>query len=629
MAKKKSTHKSKDNDSHTHQPHEQNQAEKKQLETQEVKPKTLTLERQPTMEEEKLQNLKNLNAMLLKETFERRQQVETLVHAKEALEAELSQSGVEKSELEGRLSLENDKIVSFEIEDGLFRFLVREGIEEMGARLDIEKFEREEEVRVLKSEVEKERERLSEACKERDLARKDFDSRVKEVNGLEVRLVEMERKERKFEDEVLMLKKLNERLIKEMSEKAREIEAVKQEKGLVEKRLTETLKEIDGLKGEVEGISREKKEIEKGSSEQKVRINELEKDVARRNEVVLDLQKEEKVLREKLLELEKSYSEALEKGEKMAMMINVLSGEKDEKERSVEGLMREKADVFRRLEMAVVEVNDKEEQIEKLNREKNEIEERKASQESEIVELHKEINDLKDSVSALKKLSTDQEDRNKQLVSEVKSFKNAQERAEHERDDARKCLVEEKKNGIELELKISDLEKKIGDNVKELSKIGHEYDVLVKEKKKMEERIGLLTKEKESMQKTLLEAQQSVDNLRAKMELLGVNSDRALTMLRSIAAKLCQTKDEKDKMVVNERNLEVNGEADPYTAELGVIENAFRSKENMVEDMKKQLELVKNSLAEANKKKNLWTLISSAATALLVALSAAYVSKIR
>ncbi|KAK2640614.1 hypothetical protein Ddye_028409 [Dipteronia dyeriana] len=605
MARKKSNHKANDTEQDNTTPQDQ----KKQNQTLKK-----TLVRQPTMEDdsEKFQNLKDLNTRLVKQNMEKRQQVETLVHSKAAMEAELIK--------------ESDKNVCLEIEEGLFRFLVRTQMGEMGAGFDGEKSEREYQIRVLKSEVnvlvenlENERGRLSQARIGRDLMKSDLDCQVKEANGFKERLFEMERQEIDLKDEVLMLRNENDGLVKEKNERDTDVEALKKEKGLVERKLMETLKEIDDLKCAMDLVVREKKEIEMETSDQKVKIDELGKELLKLNEIIVYLQKEEKALHKMGLELEKSYSEAVDKGEEMASEIDVLRGEKNEKQSSIEKLMVENEDVLRRLEAAMLGLNDKEGQIKKLLRGKNEIEEMKISQETEVVELRKEVEESRETVSALKELCR----------------------------DARNGLNEEKKNGLDLKYKISEMEKKIEDKVKELSKIRNEHGNVVVEKKKMEERIELLMKEKESVQKNLsehiellkkekesvqkdlLEAQRGVDDMRAKMDSFGINYDRTLSLLKSTAALVCQSRDEVDgkpDVVVKERKLDFV--TDPYAAQLEVIKNAFGDKEKLVGDMKKQVEFLQNSVEEAHKKKSFWTLVSSATT-LFAAASVAYAARIR
>ena len=88
---------------------------------------------------EKLQNLKSLNSLLVKEAFERRQQIEFLVQAKEDLEAELSA----RKELEGE---ESEKNVILELQNGLISVYMENQMREMGV-------EKEREIGVLKSKV--------------------------------------------------------------------------------------------------------------------------------------------------------------------------------------------------------------------------------------------------------------------------------------------------------------------------------------------------------------------------------------------------------------------------------------------------------------------------------------------
>lgn len=73
---------------------------------------------------EKLENLKNLNSMLLKETIEKRQQVDSLVQAKGCLESELKRSNSEKSELQTELTQLSEQVVRLEIEKKLVSVFV-------------------------------------------------------------------------------------------------------------------------------------------------------------------------------------------------------------------------------------------------------------------------------------------------------------------------------------------------------------------------------------------------------------------------------------------------------------------------------------------------------------------------
>ncbi|KAJ4719545.1 putative Prefoldin chaperone subunit family protein [Melia azedarach] len=627
MAKKKLTQKSND-------AKEKNQPEQKNQNLTQDK----TLTHQHSMEDpaEKLQNLKNLNSMLLKETIEKRQQVDSLNQEKELLESQLSRLGVEKSELADELDQEAERNVSLEIEQDLISVFVMTQVNEMGLGLEKEKRQWENDIRALKTELselmdnlENEKERWHQACNERDSVKSDLDCQVKEATRFKERLIEMEGKELDLKDEILVLKNESGRLMKEKKERGRDIRALKEERGLLERRLVEVGKEIDDLKVEIEGILREKKEIEKQKSEQKGKVDGLEKEVGNLNEIVSDLRKEEKVLHEKVLELEKSYSEAMDKKEEMTLQINALMVQEGEKQRSVEVLMEEKDGISQRLEKAMVDLKDKEGQIAKLLREKNDIEERNVSQESKIAGLQEEIDQLRDVVLTLKESCRDEEEKSKKLENEVRDYKNALDQAKLERDNARMGLDEEKKNGIDLRSIVLQMEKRIEENVEELEKVRKEHENLIEQRKKMESHIGLLTEEKELMLKNLLEAKQSAEVLRAKIESIGINSGRALSMLKNTAAMVCQSEndlDGKQELVVNEKTLQ--DETEEYVVELEAIKNSFRNKEKLVEDMKKKVDHLQNSVEEAHKKKSFWTVVSSATT-LFAAASIAYVAKIR
>ncbi|XWS64605.1 hypothetical protein CRYUN_Cryun05aG0017500 [Craigia yunnanensis] len=235
MVKKKLTHHSKD-------PKQQNPSQ----ETHDpAKDSTFTkssnpLSRQSSMEDpnEKLQNLKSLNSLLVKEAFERRQQIEPLVQAKKALEAELS----ERKQLEGG---ESEKNVSLELQNGLLSVYTETQMKEMGV-------ERERDFGALKSKVnglmgslENERERLSLVCKERGLARNDFELQVNEGSLMKEKLMEMEKNESKFVEDVGKLKVEYDRLVREKEELEKIKSSLVKEKDLLENNIKDMVKEVE------------------------------------------------------------------------------------------------------------------------------------------------------------------------------------------------------------------------------------------------------------------------------------------------------------------------------------------------------------------------------------------------
>ncbi|KAJ6876456.1 hypothetical protein NC651_029445 [Populus alba x Populus x berolinensis] len=209
--------------------------------------------------------------------------------------------------------------------------------------------------------------------------------------------------------------------------------------------------------------------------------------------------------------------------------------------------------------MADAEIEDKKGLVQKLLREKNEIEEVKVIKEGEIEKLHEEVGHLRDDIFSMQESIKDQEV---------------------------KVLDGEKKIGMNLRSKVLEMEKRVEETVKDCAKMKSEHEILVKQKKEMETQVSLLEKEKDLVQKHLTEAEGKIIDLRNKMESAGTISDRALTMLKSTVALLCESKQWKRRDDCYEKMLD--SEIEPYASELEVIKTAFRNKETMVEDMKQQ-----------------------------------------
>ncbi|KAG7564056.1 Ribosomal protein S5 domain 2-type fold [Arabidopsis suecica] len=156
----------------------------------------LAISRQSSMEkhdssEEQFQNLKSLNAMLLKQAMEKRNQIDSLVQAKDELETELARHG------------ENEIMV-----------LKGEAIELMGT-------------------AENEKKQLRKVCNERDLIKNGFDLQREEVNRLKECVTRLEEKESNLELMIRKLKTENDRLVKE--KKMKKIKEVSHEWDLVNK----------------------------------------------------------------------------------------------------------------------------------------------------------------------------------------------------------------------------------------------------------------------------------------------------------------------------------------------------------------------------------------------------------
>lgn len=599
--------------------------------------KSSTLSFQSSMEdhdssEEKFQNLKSLNAILLKQTMEKRQQIESLVQAKDSLETELARSGSEKTRLRDELCGWSDENFMLKIEMDLLMGFVESRVKEMGFKVDgllvKEKSDREIEIRDLKREgndlmcmLECERGELSRVCGERDLIKSEFDVKCEEVNVLKESMVLMEKKGVSLGEEVGRLRSENERMVKERKKREELIERVNKEKSKMEKNLEEKIREIDELKREIKGVVREKMEVEIVKREQKEKIVELEKKLENLNEIVKSLTEEEKGLRDQVIGLGKNLDEVTEKAKARAELINALVKEKSIKESELEGLLVENNSIKKQMEMTLVQFSDKEKLVDQLLREKNELVEHVVNQEAVFVELSKQADEGKHVAEQLRKDYDDQTKTIEKLSYNISQLKDALALVEVERDNAGKALAEEKRNQVALKGKVVELEKMIEATGKELEKVKAERGRLVKEKKELENRSESLRKEKVILQKDIVELKKAMGVLKTELESANTNAKRGVTMLKSVSSLVCGLENKKGEQK-REKGM------DSYSVELEAIKKAFKNKESMVEEMKKEVEKMKHSVEDAHKKKSIWTIVSSV-TSLLMAASVAYAASIK
>ncbi|KAB2071487.1 hypothetical protein ES319_A08G225300v1 [Gossypium barbadense] len=577
------------------------------------------LSRQSSMEDpkEKIQNLKSLNSLLVKEAFESRQQIDSLVQAKEALEVEL----IERKKLEAE---ESEKNVSVELQNGLVSVYMVNQMKELGV-------ERETVIGALKNKVsgligslEEERKMLSLVCEERDLVRNDFELQVNEGKLMKEKLTEMEGNERKFVEEIGKLKVEYDRLVWEKEELEKVKSSMVKDRNLLEKNMTDMAGEVEHLRRENEKVVREKKEIEIEKNEQRVKIDEMEKEMS---EVILSFRKEDGVLRSKIFELEKNCGEAMDREAERAIEIGALVEEKRAKERSIERLMEEKDFMSRSLEAIMVESEDRQRRIEKLLEESDANRRALEMNEKELRDMHKKIKELlgdkteiektksmlRNIVHRLQEECLDHQKKKDELVSEVSRFKALVDQITLERDNALKGFDKEKHNGVNLRSKVSEMENMLKKTEEELARKRTEWQNLIEEKKEMGSHIGSLAEDKDRLYLELLETKRSFNDLRAKMESTTINYERALTLLKNTASLLCQSKDEKspEEAAIAEQKLE--DEIELYAMELEAIKKAFKNKETVAQDLKQ-------------KKKSFWTLVSSATT-LLAAITVAYAAR--
>ncbi|CAI9771562.1 unnamed protein product [Fraxinus pennsylvanica] len=594
----------------------------------------------------KLESLKSLNQRLLKEAMERRQEVESLMLSKGSLESELTGANSKMETLRNELTQVRDRVVHLELERNVVSVFVAlqldhhaEVVERKTKGLeskikDLSRVIEEKERRIVSlneklsesvAELESERESSRRVIEERDEMKAKLDAHIEEFNELRTNLVELEEGKKVIEQEREKIRDEYNRVLEEKQERERKIEVIMSNKNLSEKSLVESNKLIEEMKKEIQEIVKEKHRIEKERTLEMLKGSELESVVSGLNEKVTSLQKEEESLRANLADLEKKCSEGVEREKDMGMEIDELMKEKKLNEKICEGLIEEKNLVEKNMNEALKQLNEHRRKIDELANEKIVLVNAKDRLTSEVVSLQNEVVKFQSVVLGLEVSGRDNVEKIKNLESEISGYKYEVEQMKGERDDFRKYLDEEKQIAMGLKEKIEEMEKRIEESEFATGKVKAENLTILGEKKELESQCDVLKKSMASLEKSLGEAQNGLDAMRGKVELADANTSLVMKMLRDTAA-FC-SKDERDAA---EGDLlggkQINGEEmKTHAVELEKIKNAFVSKETKVENMKKQLEFLQISVAEAHKKKSFWTVLSSVTT-LLAAVSLAFVA---
>lgn len=630
MAKKKSTHQEA-------QINQQNQNPNPKVERNNSRPTAIE------DSAEKLSSLKSLNAMLLKETVEKRQEVSALLESKKSLESELTRSVSEIEALKAELAQMQELEVFRRENEELRR--VKEGVEErledvereMGEvvreRDEMEKAKFEGDLEIgsmkkleneLRSEVKRGRDALNQAICETNSLKRDLNAHIEERNKLREKLATIEAK---YADDLGELKSEYQVVTKELEESKNEIKMVKSKLVSAGRNCEELKREIEGLNEEKELMSREKMELSRERSEQDVKMNELEKEVCQLNAMVLSLREDEEKWRVKFFELEKINAEMVEKIEYLGRELNASMQENTAKEKEIRSLMQEKLSALNSLAELEKEVDIVKLAKDEILKEKSGLETVKLKQENEIMELRHEVIELEGNIALLKESNRDELEKNRQLFSEIDRYKNMLDRVKIERDDVKRALEEEKANGVKLQVRVSEISKKMEDTAKVIEELRATGDTLVGEKKELDKKHSKLVEEKGFAESKCADAQKKVAELEASLTSKNDMFEVALEMLRKTAHQLSigNEKDGGEEVM----KMAEKREMEPYLSELKAIKSAFRKREEKVGEMEKQMESLKWCVEEARKKKSFWALVSSATTILAAVVSFAYASSSR
>ncbi|KAL0331497.1 UNVERIFIED_CONTAM: hypothetical protein Sangu_1695200 [Sesamum angustifolium] len=595
----------------------------------------------------KLESLKTLNQILVKQAVEYREQMESLAHSKGSLEMELAHSNSERDALKSELGELGERAAGLELERSVVVAFVaaqmglkREVIErEMkGSEMEVRKLkkvidEKEGEIGRLNRRLSKiegvlgdEKEVSRRVCVERDELKAKLDLQIEEGKGLGANLIELEERKVELEREIGELQVAYNGVFRQNEQKEMIIEAIMSEKGSVERSLAESNKLIEEMKEELQGALSEKDGIEEAKNVEVVKRQELENAVRGLNEMVTNLQKEEEKLRVNVVELEKKCVEGDERQKEMVREIDQLVEERKATEKNIQGLINERIAVEKDFKRALHQLAEQKHKIEEMVNEKIVMLEAKDRLDTEVFELQNQVAELKAVVLKLEESNSVEAEKIKSLESEVGDYRCKLEQVKVERDEMGICLDEEKQNVVRLKEKIGELENKIEESLTAIAEVKADNAAVFAEKVELENQCGLLMKKITSLEDTVTEAQNEFNSMKGKFELADATSELVLNMLKGTAG-FCSRDEtdvgEDDSLGDNQLNGE---EMKPYVIELETIKNAFKKKETKVENMKRQLQLLQNSVEEAHKKKSLWTLLSSATT-LLAAISLAYAAR--
>ncbi|KAI3669116.1 hypothetical protein L6452_40339 [Arctium lappa] len=616
----------------------------------------------PASENSQFDSLKSLNAMLLKETVERRQQVDSLVQSNGYLESELNRSAMDNASLQLQMDALAERALMLEIEKGLVSIFVNSHVNQLsevvGREMDV--FSREKVImearieglesdmkRVLeeKSEIEKsksekeseigdlnrrleqltveidnEKLELSRVCDEMDDIRVQLDARIQEVNELQLKVTQADKRESKILKKFTELKANYDRLVEENTATERRIESIMAEKESIQMNLVELNLVVDDSKQKMAELLEQKTAIEDEKNKQETKNDELQFSLGKLDDLVQSMRIKEEELLVKVADLEKRYAESSNKETDMKMEIDRLVEEKKETEERIGSLVNEKSLVMKNLEDAMKELEHQKVTIEQIVQKKTEIEDANIRGENEISKMKEQLIEFQETISSLENSKLDQNEKLKQLEVEVSRYKASFDQVKIERDEAQKGLEVEKTITTGYKQKITGFEKGIEDLNEELGKMTTANGKHLEEKNELENRCASLVNQVASLEAKLAETRMEFDVTKGKLGLAEAKSNRVLNILKKTVSNSDETTDLDQENGIEE-------EMKDHVTDLEAIKGAFKDKVSRIEDMKMQLELLKNSAAEAHKGKSFWTMVSSATTLLAAAVSVAYVAR--
>ncbi|XP_076960887.1 uncharacterized protein LOC143637368 [Bidens hawaiensis] len=599
-------------------------------------PETTRHKPHQTMDDsDKVKSLKSLNDRLLKETIEKRTQVDSLAQKNKYLESEVNRTVMENDELKSEMGLLTEALVRLEIEKDLVSVYLNVHLNQLMERLEGElkrvledksetervKGEKESEIAGLSKrlsefrvEIDEERAVSARVSDERDEIKVLLEGKVLELDELKVKIAKVEEKEARVSTEVAGLKEECDRLKEDNLAGARRVELVLKEKEDVQARLVESECVVEGLRRDVANLVEENKAIADEKAAKEVKSSELQGFVDELTKLVERMRIEEGVLCEKIADLEKKYAASLDNEAEMKSRIDDLVEEKKETERRIECLVNEKSLASKDLQDAMNELQQQKLAFEQIVEQKTELENVKTNAVSEIVKKEEQLSACKDTISSLEESNSKQIEKVKELEIESRSYKSSLDQATVEKDEVIKQLQDQKVQTDDLNQTISSMKMEIQELNLKLSALTAVNEENSGEKNRLTDQCAGLVKEVADLEARYAENRAELEG---KLSAAEANSNQVLNILKK-TVMVCEGTGDFDQ----ENGVEE--EIKEHVAGIEAIKRALMDKESSLEEMKMQVELVKSS---AKKEKGFWTMVSSATTLLAAAASLAYVAR--
>ncbi|XP_058770511.1 cilia- and flagella-associated protein 58-like [Vicia villosa] len=451
-----------------------------------------------------IQNLKNLNNVLLKETTNHRNRIQELLHSSHtAMDAE------------ARIS---EKNFALEIEKSVFFVFARAHFAELGFCFD-------------------------KVVEERDERKYEVDVQKEKVSEL---VLSLENEKRNVE--------------KIRLEGERRIEELEKDRDLVVKKSIESEKVIDELKEKIDLLVKEKNEIENVNNTRGRKIFDLERELQQHVDLLKNSRKEEELMRVKIVEMEETIGLAVEKEREMMVENSNLVGEKKEMEKSIESLTEARDGVFRKLDVVQRELENRQREVDEANRARDEIEKVKVSGENEIIELLGEVSRLRGVVDKLEKSCKEVEEKNVGLWSQVNHYRNAIQEVES-MNELNSKKFEEEKNKVEsyesqavvMKEKIDQLlsqvlsyKSAVDEVVIERDNIKKGYDEEQSKVKNMESQVVAMEKKIEQLLAQVQCSKNAVDEVVLERDNIRKGYDEEQTKVGNLELQVAELKLEKD-----------------------------------------------------------------------------------